>query len=101
MYHTYILFSEELNKFYVGHTGESLDERLRKHLSNHDGFTASGKDWKIVYSEKFDSKEDAYHREREIKSWKSKKRIQKLVESSFGTEHPALTRAGGSLVRTQ
>lgn len=78
MYYTYILYSKDLDKFYVGHTGEDLEERLRKHLSNHDGFTAKAKDWVIVYSENFITKEEAYRREREIKSWKSKSRIQKL-----------------------
>jgi putative endonuclease len=78
MYHTYILYSKDLDKFYVGHTGEDLGERLRKHLSNHDGYTAKAKDWSLVYSENLQTKEEAYQREREIKSWKSKSRIIKL-----------------------
>jgi len=48
-----------------------LPERLRKHNSNHSGFTGKYNDWKIVYSEKFVSKSEAYARERQIKKWKS------------------------------
>ena len=48
MCYTYILYSETLDKFYIGHTCENLNERLTKHLSNHKGFTAKVKDWKIV-----------------------------------------------------
>jgi putative endonuclease len=83
----YTLFSSSANKFYVGHTTESLEERLRKHKSNHKGFTGKFKDWNIVYSEEYASKEFAYKREREVKSWKSRNRIEKLIADS---EHPAI-----------
>ena len=84
MFQVYILFSETLDKFYVGHTSEELDERLRKHLSNHSGFTAKSKDWKIVYSEKLTDKSSAYKRELQIKSWKSKIKIIELIKKSVG-----------------
>ena len=77
-------FSKSLNEYYVGHSCEILQERLRKHLSDHKGFTSKAKDWMIVYSENFDSKIEAYKREREIKSWKSSSKIKKLIESSAG-----------------
>jgi putative endonuclease len=82
----YIIFSNALNQFYVGHTGDSLEERLRKHNSNHKGFTGKVNDWKIVYHEVFQSKVEAYHREREIKAWKSRKMIEKLIHKK--SEHP-------------
>jgi putative endonuclease len=79
MAHLYILFSTSLNKFYIGHTTMLPEQRLHKHLTNHDGFTAKAKDWLIVYLEKFDSKEDAHHRELKIKSKKSRKYIEGLI----------------------
>ena len=82
----YILYSATLNSYYIGHTGDDVKERLRKHLSNHSGYTAKAKDWNIVYTESFANKTEAYKREREIKSWKSKKRITLLINSS---EHSA------------
>jgi putative endonuclease len=81
----YILFSSLAGKYYVGHTTESVSERLRKHNSNHKGYTGKFNDWNIAYTEEFESKELAYAREREVKSWKSQKRIIKLISSS---EHP-------------
>ncbi|GEJ46227.1 MULTISPECIES: GIY-YIG nuclease family protein [unclassified Chryseobacterium] len=89
MYFCYILYSKTLDKFYVGHSSESLQERLRKHLSDHKGFTSKTKDWKVVYFETLVSKSSAYKREREIKAWKSKSRIQKLVHTTK-IEHPDL-----------
>jgi len=92
MYRLYILYSASLDKFYVGYTGNDPTERLRKHLSNHDGFTSKAKDWKIIYIEVFKSKAEAYARERQIKGWKNKRMIQQLMHkhSSAGSEHPDL-----------
>ena len=67
MFYTYILRSELLAKYYIGHTSDNLNERLRKHLSNHSGFTSKAKDWEIIYSENFLTKAEAYNRELEIK----------------------------------
>ena len=78
-YYFYILYSKQINKFYTGYTN-NLEERLRKHNSNHKGFTGKANDWIIVYFEEFDNKTDAYAREREIKKWKSRKRIEKLIK---------------------
>ncbi|MFY0483546.1 GIY-YIG nuclease family protein [Flavobacterium sp. PLA-1-15] len=77
----YILYSKALNRYYIGHTSETLDERLRKHLSKHSGFTAKTKDWLIVYFEEFETKSLAYKRELEVKKWKSSIRIEKLINS--------------------
>ena len=84
MAHLYILYSEILQKYYVGSTGNSLEERLRRHLSNHDGFTGRSKDWKIVYSEFYPEINLAIKREREIKAWKSKVRIRELILKEKG-----------------
>jgi putative endonuclease len=77
---TYIIYSPSLNKFYIGHTS-NINERLIKHNSNHKGFTGGVNDWAIVYQEIYSKKEDAYQREREIKKWKSRKMIEKLIGS--------------------
>jgi putative endonuclease len=81
MYFTYILHSIHLNKFYIGSTSK-LEDRLQKHLFNHKGFTAKAKDWQLVYFEQFYSKDDALFRERQIKNWKSSKKIRELISKS-------------------
>ena len=77
----YILHSAIKDKYYVGFTGDDLTERIRKHNSNHTGFTGHCGDWILVHSEPFITKQEAMKREREIKSWKSRKRIEILVNS--------------------
>ena len=82
MYQVYILYSEIKNRFYIGFTSDILAERIRRHNSNHQGFTGKTGDWKLVYSEKFETKESAIKREKEIKMWKSRKMIEKLIGSA-------------------
>jgi putative endonuclease len=78
-YYTYILFSEELNKYYVGSTRDEIQERLRRHNSNHKGFTGGIGDWEIKYFEIFDELPKTRKRELQIKKWKSRIMIEKLI----------------------
>ena len=78
-FHFYILYSAKLDRYYLGHTGEELSVRLRKHLSSHGGYTSRAKDWVMKYSERYSDKAAAYAREREVKSWKSRERIEWLI----------------------
>ena len=66
MYYFYILFSPGRNRYYIGYSG-NLEERIKKHNTNHKGFTGKTGDWKIVYSEKYLTKSEAYARERQVK----------------------------------
>ena len=80
-YHFYILSSETADKYYIGHTSQ-LEDRLRKHNSNHKGFTGKTNDWKVVYTETFETKSEAYAKERQAKAWKNRNRIKAIIEQS-------------------
>jgi len=79
-YTVYIIYSELKNKYYIGFTSDDLAERIRKHNSNHKGFTGSIGDWIVKYTETYEEKPLAIKRERELKSWKSRKRIERLIQ---------------------
>lgn len=81
-YLTYILYSASCNKFYIGSTADSIEERTRRHNSNHAGFTGRANDWRLAYKEEFDDKSMALKREKEIKNWKSRRRIEILISSA-------------------
>ncbi|WP_237563215.1 GIY-YIG nuclease family protein [Algoriphagus kandeliae] len=55
----YILHSASLAKFYLGHTCDDIQERMRRHLSDHHGFTSKSKDWELVYSEEYADKKSS------------------------------------------
>lgn len=79
MYFVYILFSERIDKYYIGCTGD-LDRRLDEHNSGLSSFTSKGTPWKRVYSEEFTTLSEARKREVEIKKKKSKKYIEYLIK---------------------
>jgi putative endonuclease len=80
----YILYSESADKYYIGHTAD-LQTRLQQHndlyVSSHTSkFTLKNGPWKLVHSEEgFATRPDAMKREREIKGWKSRVMIRKLI----------------------
>ncbi len=74
----YILQSEATQKFYIGSTG-NLEDRLKRHNSGRSKYTKSGKPWRLVYCEEFESRSDAVVLENKIKSWKSRIKIEELI----------------------
>ncbi|WP_343747641.1 GIY-YIG nuclease family protein [Fluviicola sp.] len=90
----YILYSSVKDKFYTG-VSENPAERLKKHNSKNKGFTNQASDWKIVFLKPFDSKSEALAYEKQIKAWKSKIKIQKLIRSAT-SEHPDASQSGGA-----
>ena len=82
MYHFYILFSEKRNKYYYGSTKETVG-RLKRHNTNHKGFTGKSNDWEIVYFEEYPTKSEAYARERQVKKWKNRKAVEQLIQKKI------------------
>jgi putative endonuclease len=56
--------------------------RLQKHKTNHKGWTGRDKEWQIVYYEKYASLTEALKREKQVKSWKNRKRTETLIGNS-------------------
>ena len=75
----YIIYSATLDRYYVGYTAGSMKNRLKKHNSRHKGFTGKNADWMVKYIEVFTTKDDAMKREKQIKSWKSRIKIEQLI----------------------
>jgi len=80
-YFVYILFSDSLNRYYIGST-KDIVRRIEAHLWNHKGFTSKAKDWQLRYQEVFETKIEALTREKHIKRWKSRKMIEKLISDN-------------------
>lgn len=75
----YILKNENTGRYYTGSTN-NLIRRLKQHkLGSTRTTKVLGTD-KLVYQEKFDNIQEARNRERKIKSYKSKKYIERLIK---------------------
>lgn len=77
MYYTYILKSKKNGKYYIGYTS-NLEERLKLHNSNKNLATKNLGPWDLFYFEEFKNEVEAIKKEKQIKSWKSRKMIEKL-----------------------
>ena len=80
-FYTYILFSEKTNKYYIGST-QDIDKRIEKHNAGATISTKSGRPWKVVYYEEFNSKSEAIKRENYLKRMKSRVFIESLINKS-------------------
>ena len=80
MWYTYIIYSEKLDRFYIGYT-DNLSWRLERHNQGWGRFTKGGIPWELVYFEKYQTKQEALKRERKIKFKKSRKYIENLILS--------------------
>jgi len=78
MFYVYILYSSSIDKYYTGQT-DSLESRLNSHLAKISPYTRVADDWKLVYSESFDTRTAALKRENAIKKKKSRKYIEWLI----------------------
>ncbi|MFZ1371885.1 MAG: GIY-YIG nuclease family protein, partial [Ferruginibacter sp.] len=77
----YILFSPNLNKYYVGSTPD-IERRLIEHNRGKEKFTKTGIPWKLVYKEVFEDLKQARKREFQIKKMKSRKYVEMLISSA-------------------
>ena len=92
MFHTYILYSPGLDKYYVGSTND-LERRLQDHNRGKGKFSRQGGSWELKYYETFETRPEAFRREQEIKKKKSRIYIEWLI-SSVGSGHPDDYREG-------
>jgi putative endonuclease len=77
----YVLQSESSKRFYIG-CAEQPEVRLAEHQRGQTISTRSRGPWTLMYQERFDTLSEARRRERQLKSWKSHRSIQELINSS-------------------
>lgn len=83
MCYLYILKNEETDRYYIGSTN-NLERRLKQHRSGQTRTTKILKTFTLVYKEKYDNIVEAKKREKQLKSYKSKKYIKWLINNGLG-----------------
>jgi putative endonuclease len=74
-YVVYILYSESLGKYYVGHTN-NIKERLKRHNTGRSTYTSKGMPWNLAKEYLCASRSEAVQLEKEIKSRGIKRYIE-------------------------
>jgi len=82
MYYTYVLFSKQDNKFYIGYTAD-LKRRLSEHNNGKVYSTHRLTMPRVIFYEAFVSQEDARRREQYFKTTKGKKTLRLMLRGSL------------------
>jgi putative endonuclease len=78
----YILYSDSIDRYYIG-SCSNIDVRLSRHNAGATISTKSGRPWKVVYKEEFNSKTAAIKREYYLKRMKSRVFIEKFFNKDI------------------
>ena len=81
MYFVYALYSEKYTQIYIGYTSDPEKRLLSHNDDRNTGWTSKFRPWKIVYTEKCDSKKEALIRERQLKSAKGRNFVWNLIDN--------------------
>ncbi len=79
MYTVYILQSIKNNIYYIGHTN-NINDRIKRHNSGSVKYTKKYIPWKLIYTEEYTTKSEAFKREMEIKKYKGGIKFKKLLK---------------------
>jgi putative endonuclease len=66
MFFVYILYSQSIGKYYVGHTND-FDRRFHEHNSRQTKYSSIGIPWNLVYKIETESRSEAMKLETKIK----------------------------------
>ena len=80
-YYVYMLRCSD-GSYYVGHTND-LEQRPAAHERGAiEGYTLSRRPVELVFSDQFSTRQEAFHRERQIKVW-SRARKEALIKGDW------------------
>jgi len=80
MFFVYILQSISDKSYYIGCT-ENLKKRFTEHNKGLSKYTRNKRPWEVLYFERFSLLSQARKREKQIKSWKKRSAIEKLIHA--------------------
>jgi putative endonuclease len=78
MYFAYILRSQKNGRYYIGST-EDVEKRLVRHNSGRNKSTKFGMPWEVIRKEQYATRQEAYKREFQIKSYKGGQAFKNLI----------------------
>lgn len=82
-------------RYYVGTTRGTLDQRIAEHQAGHfGGFTKSRRPVRLVFHQEFDRITDAVAAERQVKGWRRAKK-EALIQGDFAALQQLAKRGPG------
>ncbi len=87
MFFVYVLWSESLQRFYVGQT-QDLNRRIYRHNKGWEKSTRKGRPWELKHSIKVSDRGEAMRLEKKLKNL-SQKRLKRFIEKHGGLSRAA------------
>ena len=82
-YYLYILYSEKLDKYYIGYS-EDVQKRLEEHNTKaYNTFTSKGRPWELKAVFALQDKQTALKMEKWLKRQKSRRLIENIIQEDF------------------
>ena len=78
MWYVYVLKSQKDGKFYIGSTG-NIERRILQHNRGSNVSTRHRRPFELVYSEAYNTEQEAVRREKQIKSYKGGSAFKRLL----------------------
>ena len=98
-YYVYMLRCSD-GSYYVGHTND-LEHRLAAHERGAiEGYTLSRRPVELVFSDQFSTRQEAFHRERQIKGW-SRAKKEALIKGDWDGLVELSNRSSGQAILRQ
>jgi putative endonuclease len=79
MFFIYALYSEESDKIYIGFSHDPNKRLLEHNEERNTGWTQKFRPWKLIYTEKCESKTVALIREKQLKSSRGRDFVWSLI----------------------
>ncbi len=81
VFYLYILQSEATGRFYIGQT-QDVSERVTYHNANYSKSLKNRGPWRLIYTEQYETRSEAMLRECQLKSWKDRRMLDRLLGAS-------------------
>jgi putative endonuclease len=81
MFYTYVLYSSQFDKIYIGFSGNLKNRLIFHNDSRNTGWTAHYQPWEVIYFEEFESKPEAMIREKQLKTSRGRAFIRELIQN--------------------
>jgi len=82
MYYVYVLKSQKNGRFYTGST-KDIEKRFSEHNSGKSRATRHTRPFELVYKESYNSRAEAYQREKYLKAGKGREELEEILGSSY------------------
>lgn len=99
MFYLYILYSEKFDKYYIGHT-DNIENRLWSHNNSiRETFTSKYRPWTLAACfEAGNSRDSAMKFEKDIKKFKSKVIIKRIIDGQIPNNLAQLVRVPNKIL---